>query len=101
MIQLDLLVNLAGSRICQIRQEAASIIVDLDETVEGAICVICESTEFAHQTAEMMILNQLPIWHHARMVAWTDIVADYLVIAMESGNSFSLWAQSLRLERGV
>ena len=101
MIQLDLIVNLAGSRIRQIRQEAAGIIVDFDETADGAIRMICEATEFAHQTEGVMTLNQLPLSHHARLVSWADIVADCLFVALESGNSFSLRAQSLRLERGV
>jgi len=96
-----MIVNLEGSRIRQIRKEASRIIVDLDETADGAIRVICESTEVSHQTSEMMTLNQLPPWHHARIVAWADIVADCLVVAMESGDRFSLWAQSLRLERQI
>ena len=101
MLHPDLIVHLEGGIIRQIRQEAARIIVDLDQTAEGAIRVICETSEFAQQTSEMMTLNHLPPWHHARVVAWADIVTDCLVVAMESGDRFSLWAQSLRLERGV
>src|SRR5213594_3824488 len=101
MLHPDLIVNLEGGIIRQIRQEDNRIIVDLDETAEGAIRMICETSEFAQQTEGVMTLNGLPRWHHARVVAWADIVADCLVVAMESGDRFSLRAQSLRLERRV
>jgi hypothetical protein len=97
----DLLINLEGSRVRQIRQEAARIVVEIDDTADGPIRVICEDGEFAHQSGETMGLNQLPPWHHARVVAWADVVADCLIVALESGNRFALRAQSLRVERGV
>lgn len=101
MFHPDLIINLEGGIIHHIRQEAARIIVDLHETAEGTIRLIGEAAELTHQTEGILTLNQLPLWHHARVVAWADIVADCLVVAMESGDRFSLRVQTLRLERGV
>ena len=101
MHHTDLTINLEGSRVRQIRQEAARIIVDLDDATNAPIRMIAEASEFAQQTDEAMALNGLPAWHHARVVAWADIVADCLIVAMESGSRFSLRAHSLRIERGV
>jgi len=101
MIQLDLIDDLAGSRICQIRQDVATLIIDFRETAAGTIRVSGEATAFGSQIAGVVHLNRLPSWHPARVVAWADIMADCLIIAMEYGDRFSLRAQSLRIERGV
>lgn len=69
MLHPDLMMTLEGSRVRQIRQEAARIVVELDDATDTPIRMISESSEFAHQTGEAMALNGLPavasraLWH--------------------------------------
>jgi hypothetical protein len=93
----DLIAELAGCRITQIRQEGSSIIVEVDDA-DGSLHLIGEAEG---SIKEILSLNQLPPWHDGRLIAWADMASECLVVALKSGNQFSLRAQSLRVERGV
>lgn len=101
MLSPEALDNLAGSRLRQLRQEKGRMIVELDDTAEGAVALVCEAAAIAHGAEEVMLLNTLPAWHHARTVAWADVLAGCLVVALESGLRLSLRARAVHLEREV
>jgi len=95
----DLITDLAGCRIAQLRQQAANtIVVELDDIGDGPLRLV---GAVDGPIARALRLNELPPWHDGRASAWAGLVGERVIIALESGNQLFLRAQSLRVERGV
>jgi len=101
MEQLELAIDLCDSTIQHVRQSETAVMVDLDDTPDGAICLIFEVATITHQTIDFERFEQLPSWHPIRRVSWAGVIAEYFCFAMESGDSFWMEAEAVRLERRV
>ena len=98
---LELAIDLCDSTIQQVRQEESTVVVDLDDTPEGMICLIFEAAIITHQTLDFDRFAHVPSWHPARRVSWAGVIVEYICFAMESGDSFWLQALAVRWERRV
>jgi hypothetical protein len=100
-VQLELAIDLCGSTIQRVRQEGTTLMVDLDDTPEGAISLVFETATIIHQTLAFGRFEGLLSWHPARRVSWAGVIAEYICFAMESGDSFWMEAQAVRWERRI